>query len=173
VQVRPGQSRSGQTGSECCLSSGDRRVRSVHSKEAGREGSAPTSYIIVTPTPLGQRKAASRQPIVRGCSGVAGVPSPGHAFKRTSREPRRASDLSRAGCGSAQPEKNQVPRETRVSHGKRTGPRRGVPAAKGDQRWQGRVGEQSYAPIVPMKAGNRRASERSGHGIRRREGANR
>src|SRR5262249_22921632 len=83
----------------------------VHSKEAGREGSAPTSYIIVTPTPLGQRKAASRQPIVRGCSGVAGVPSPGHAFKRTSREPRRASDLSRAGCGSAQPEKNQVPRE--------------------------------------------------------------
>src|SRR5215471_19775574 len=83
------------------------------------------------------------------------------------------TDLSRAGCGSARPEANQVPRETRVSHGKRTGPRRGVPVAKGDRRWRGRVGEQSYAPIVPTKAANRRASERSGHGTRRREGANR
>src|SRR5215468_390406 len=53
VQVRSGQSRSGRTGSECCRSSGDRRVRSVHSKEAGREDSAPTSDIIATPTPLG------------------------------------------------------------------------------------------------------------------------
>jgi hypothetical protein len=50
-------------------------------RRAGREVSAPTSYIIATPTPLGQRKAASRQPIVRGCSGVAGVPSPGHAAR--------------------------------------------------------------------------------------------
>ena len=130
-------------------------------------------FIIATPTPLAWRKAASGQPIVRGCSGVAGVPSPGHAFKRTSREPRRAPDLSRAGCGSAQPEKNQVPRETRAFHGKRTDPRRGVPAAKGDRRGQERVGEQSYAPIVPMKAGNRRASDRSGHGTHWREGANR
>jgi len=32
VQVQPGQSRSGQAGSECCHSSGDWRVRSVHSK---------------------------------------------------------------------------------------------------------------------------------------------
>jgi hypothetical protein len=32
VQVQPGQSRSGQAGSECCHSSGDRRVRSVHSE---------------------------------------------------------------------------------------------------------------------------------------------
>jgi NAD(P)-dependent dehydrogenase (short-subunit alcohol dehydrogenase family) len=56
---------------------------------------------------------------------------------------------------------------------KRTDPRRGVPAAKGNQRWQGRVGEQSYEPIVPMKVGNRRASERSGHGTHRRDGASR
>lgn len=146
---------------------------SVHSKEAGREGSAPTSLIIATPTPSRQRKAVSGQPIVRGCTGIAGVSSPGHAFKRTSREPRRAPYLSRTGCGSAQPETNQVPRETRASHGKQTDPRRGVPTAKGDRRWQGRVGEQSYEPIVPTKAANRRASERSGHGTRRREGANR
>jgi hypothetical protein len=52
VKVRPGQSLSRQAGSECCLSPGDWRVRSVHSKEAGREGSAPTSVIIATPTPL-------------------------------------------------------------------------------------------------------------------------
>lgn len=33
--------------------------------------------------------------------------------------------------------------------------------------------QQSYAPIVPMKVGNRRASGRSGHGTHQREGANR
>ena len=32
-----------QTGSQCCHSPGDRWVRSVHSKEAGREDSAPKS----------------------------------------------------------------------------------------------------------------------------------
>jgi hypothetical protein len=32
VQFQPGQSRSGQAGSECCHSSGDWRVRSVHSE---------------------------------------------------------------------------------------------------------------------------------------------
>ena len=32
VQVQPGQSRSGQAGSECCHSPGDWRVRSVHSE---------------------------------------------------------------------------------------------------------------------------------------------
>ena len=44
VKVQPGQSLSRQAGSECCLSPGDWRVRSVHSKEAGREGSAPKSF---------------------------------------------------------------------------------------------------------------------------------
>src|SRR5262249_30327464 len=38
----------------------------------------------------------------------------------------------RTGYGSTQPERNQVPREMRASHGRR----------------QGRVGEQSYEPIV-------------------------
>jgi hypothetical protein len=45
--------------------------------------------------------------------------------------------------------------------------------AKGNRRWQGRVGEQSYDPSVPMKVGNRRASERSGHDTHWRDGANR
>jgi hypothetical protein len=52
---------------------------------------------------------------------------------------------------------NQVPRERRASHGKRTNPRRGVPVAKGDRRRPGRVGEQSYEPILPLKVANRRA----------------
>jgi hypothetical protein len=34
------------------------------------------------------------------------------------------------------------------------------------------VDEQSYEPTVPMKVGNRRASERSGHGTHWREGGN-
>jgi hypothetical protein len=41
-----------QVSSECCHSPGDWWVRSVHSKEAGREDSAPKSYIVATPTPL-------------------------------------------------------------------------------------------------------------------------
>jgi len=32
--------------------------------------------------------------------------------------------------------------------------------------------EQSYDPVVPVKVENRRASERSGHGIHWREGGN-
>ena len=35
-----------QAGSECCHSPGDWWVRSVHSKEAGREGSAPKSVSV-------------------------------------------------------------------------------------------------------------------------------
>jgi hypothetical protein len=54
-------------------------------------------FVIATPTPLAWRKAASGQPFTRGCFGVAGVPSPGHAFKGTPREPRRARYLSRTG----------------------------------------------------------------------------
>ena len=33
-------------------------------------------------------------------------------------------------------------------------------------------GEQAYDPVVPAKVGNRRASERSGHGTHWREGGN-
>jgi hypothetical protein len=47
------------------------------------------------------------------------------------------------------------------------------PVAKGDQRRQLRVDEQSYDPIVPRKVENRRAPAGGGHGIHWREGANR
>jgi len=44
VGVQPGQSRSGQAGSESCHSLGDRWVRSVDSEEAGRVDSAPKAH---------------------------------------------------------------------------------------------------------------------------------
>ncbi len=136
-----------QAGSECCHSSGDWWVRSVHSEEAGREDSAPKSNIVAMPTPLAQRKAASGND--RNCEGrpgIAGVPSSGHVSKRISHKPRRAPHLL------SLREERRPPRQT-----------------GGDR---GRMEEQSYDPVVPMKAENRRASERSGHGIHWREGGN-
>src|ERR1700730_16387970 len=47
-----------QAGSECCHSPGDWWVRSVHSKEAGREDSAPKTRLVAMPTLLTKRKAA-------------------------------------------------------------------------------------------------------------------
>jgi hypothetical protein len=83
-----------QAGSECCHSPGDWWVRSVHSKEAGREGSAPKSHIIAMPTPSQQRKAASGNDRNReGRPGIAGVASSGHVSKGISQEPRRAHHL--------------------------------------------------------------------------------
>jgi hypothetical protein len=41
-----------QAGSESCHSPGNWWVRSVDSKEAGREGSAPKSFLVAMPTPL-------------------------------------------------------------------------------------------------------------------------
>jgi hypothetical protein len=39
-----------------------------------------------------------------------------------------------------------------------------------DRRKRGRMPEQSYNPIVPVKVGNRRAPARGGHGTHGREG---
>ena len=132
MRVQPGQSRSGRAGSECCHSPGNWRVRSVHSEEAGREDSAPKSFVIATPTPLAWRKAASGQPLLRGWPGVAGVPSPGHAFKGISREPRRAPCLCRTmGAGDAQPKINQVLGDEGTPRRKRTNPRRAETCCQG------------------------------------------
>lgn len=138
---------SAQADSECCHSPGDWWVRSVHSKEAGREDSAPKTRLVAMPTLLTRRKAASGRPLLRGRAGVAGVPSSGHASKRIPHEPRESSPSSLA--GAVRP----APRET-------------VGACQ-------RMEEQSYDPVVPMKVGNRRASARSGHGTHWREGGNR
>ena len=89
-ESRPAKA-SEQAGSESCHSSGDWWVRSVDSKEAGREDSAPKSNIVAMPTPSYQRKAASGHD--RNCEGrprIAGVASSGHVSKGISHEPRRA-----------------------------------------------------------------------------------
>jgi hypothetical protein len=81
-----------------------------------------------------------------GRTGIAGVSSSGHAFTGIFREPRRAPHLL------STREVNRLPRET------------------GGRRE--RMAEQSYDPVVPANVGNRRATERSGHGTHRREGGN-
>jgi hypothetical protein len=83
---------------------------------------------------------------MRGRAGVAGVPSSGHASKGIFPGTQESSPISSS------------PWE--------------VPIAKGNRRRPGKMDEQSYDPVVPMKVGNRRASARSGHGTHWREGGN-
>ena len=76
-----------------CHSPGDWRVRSVHSEEAGHEGSAPKSSSCDADA-VSRAEGYIRATInARLFPGVAGVPSPGHVFTETSREPRRAPCL--------------------------------------------------------------------------------
>src|SRR5260370_19981593 len=126
-----------QAGSECCHSPGDWWVRSVHSKEAGREDSAPKSILVAMPTPLALRKAVSGTTAMRGRFGVAGVPSSGHASHGFPRNPGELSISSSYG-------RYRPPRET-----------------GGGRGW---MVEQSYRLIVPMQVGNRRAPATGGHG---------
>lgn len=48
--------------------------QSVHGEKGGREDSAPKTVVVAMPTLLVWRKAASGCTIMRGASGVAGVP---------------------------------------------------------------------------------------------------
>ena len=89
--------------------------RSVHSEKAGREDSAPITVLVAMPTLLVWRKAASGCTVMRGASGIAGVPSPGHAFKEISREPRRAHDLCRmTGVWFTPRQTNRAPEVARI-----------------------------------------------------------
>ena len=89
-------------------------------------------FFIAMPTPLAWRKAASGQPLMRGWPRVAGVPSPGHASKGISREPRRAPCLCRiVGIGPAQSQLDQVPGDEGTPRGKRTNPRRAETCCQG------------------------------------------
>jgi hypothetical protein len=69
--------------------------RSVHSEKAGRECSAPKTLYRCDADAVSLAEGCIRSTDMQGVSGVAGVPSPGHAFKETSREHRRAHDLCR------------------------------------------------------------------------------
>ena len=134
-----------QAGSECCHSPGDWWVRSVHSKEAGREGSAPKTRLVAMPTPLTRRKAASGGPILRGCAGIAGVPSAGHAFKGISQEPRRAPHLLLTMGGTS---------------------RQGKPEATGTD------GRAVLRTRSTCEGGEPQGSTRNGHGTHWKEGGN-
>src|SRR6202041_1521681 len=82
-----------------------------------------------------------QRPLLRGRAGVAGVPSPGHVSKGIAQELTRAPHLL----------PHQEERLCRV--GRYVHPR-------DDRRGHGWKVEQSYDPIVPVKAGNRRASDK-------------
>ena len=81
--------------------------RSVHSEEAGREYSAPKTLYRCDADAVSLAEGCIRNTDMRGVSGVAGVPSPGHAFKETSRERRRTHDLCRNETGVVHPDSNE------------------------------------------------------------------
>jgi hypothetical protein len=129
-------------------------------------------FIVAMPTLLAWRKAVSVRIVDARGHRVAGVYSPGHAFRGASQEPRRALYL--------------FVERVRFTRPKRTRPGAGVstpaPGAKkcstekpddqGRPEESGTGREQSYELMVPMKVGNRRAPARGGHGTHWRDGAN-
>lgn len=173
MQVQPGQSRSGQAGSECCHSPGDWRVRSVHSEKAGREDSAPKSNNIAMPTPFTRWKAASGGPSARGWPGSPESLARGMFSRGFSANPGELPTSPEYGLGYAQPKGTRSPGNEGCPEGSEQTLDEEKPVAKGDRRWQLWVGEQSYEFIVPTKVENRRAPARGGHGIHWREGTNR
>ena len=86
VQIQPDQSRSGQVGSESCLSPGDRRERSVDSKIVGLADSAPKSLVVADAEVF--RIAEGRIWATYNARSLraAGVPSPWHAITWTLQE---------------------------------------------------------------------------------------
>jgi len=129
--------------------------------------------LIVMPTPFSCRKAVSGTPLLRGVSGIAGVASPGHAYKGISREPRRASCFSDSWALVAPNPKTPGLRRARAASARSERPSNGVSCRQGKPEAQARAEEQSYDSIVPVKVENRRAPARGGHDIHWREGMNR
>jgi hypothetical protein len=103
------------------------------------------------PTLLTQRKAVSGSD--RYCEVVLGSPesiAQGMLPKGLSRNPRELPIPFHTERNNFHTGRYATPRDNR--------------------RGRGKVAEQSYNLIVPVKVGNRRASERSGHGTHWREG---
>jgi hypothetical protein len=95
AKLQPGQRRSGQAGSEPCLSPGDWRGRSVGREEAGREGTAPKSFTVADADAVRRAEGRIRTTASARSLGAAGVPSPGHAFTGIPQEPGRPPVSSR------------------------------------------------------------------------------
>jgi hypothetical protein len=172
VKVQPGQSHSRQAGSESCAWPGDRRAK------RRQQGSRPRGFS----SEIVCRRDADAVSLAEGSIqmtdnarlfGVAGVPSPGHAFKWIPREPRRALYLSRTGPWFSPTRMEPGPEgcESRPREANKLSTRR--TRCQGRPEVAGKGSEQSYELIVPAKVGNRRAPERGGHGTHWREGANR
>ena len=66
MRVQPGQSRSGQAGSESCVSPGDWPGRSVDSEKAGREGAAPKSFTVADVDAVSLAEDSIRTTVTRG-----------------------------------------------------------------------------------------------------------
>ena len=77
--------------------------------------------LIVMPTPFSWSEGSIRCTVMRGVAGIAGVASPGHAYKGLSREPRRASCFSVIwASGGAQPKDTWSPEGEGCLREKRT-----------------------------------------------------
>jgi hypothetical protein len=174
VKVQPGQSRSGQAGSECCVASGDRWGEAYTARKRAARVSAPKTFL---------HGGANVVSLTDGCIGTTGIARsgpdrrsacPGQAFKGTPQEPGRALYLlTKPGCGSPQI-KNLAHRWLRMRRlGERMKhPAEEVPGCQGRPEAFGKGREQSYEAILPMKVGNRRAPETGGHGTHWRQGLN-
>jgi hypothetical protein len=156
VRIQPGQRRSGQAGSEPCLSPGDWRGRSVGSEEAGREGAAPKTFAVADVDAVSLAEDSIWMTVMRGhweppeslargtlskgfSRNLGGLPPPPardrHWHRLTAMGPAPAGmDALARGANDASKRRGTAPsRET------------------GD----GRDGlEESYDSIVPGKVGN-------------------
>jgi len=174
VQVRPGQRRSGQAGSECCHSSGDWRVRSVHSEEAGREDSAPKSVLIAMPTPLAWWKAVSGQPIGEVVAGSPESLARGMLTQGLSVNPGELPTPPECGLGYAQPKGTRSPGNEGCPEGSEAGPRRGETCRQGKPEAAATGGRAVLRVHSTDEGGEPQGSRaRGGHGIHWREGTNR
>ncbi len=156
MEFQPGQSRSGQAGSEPCLSPGDWRGRSVGSEEAGREGSAPKTFAVAEVDAVSLAEDCIRTTVTARSLGAAGVPSPGHAFTGIPQEPGRPPVSSRTRTGMARlTATGPAPAGLdALARGTNVHPAEGYRAVKGDRRRPGRAGRRLTTLIVPGKVGN-------------------
>ena len=147
MKAQPGQRRSGQAGSEPCLSSGDWRGRSVGSEEAGREDAAPKSFTVADADAVSLAEGSIRTTATARSLGAAGVPSPGHAFTRIPQEPGRPPVSSRETGMARLTAKGPAPagRDAPAS-GNEQASSGEVPGRRGGPETAGMGREESYDP---------------------------
>ncbi len=90
MKVQPGQSRSGQAGSEPCLSPGDWWGSKRRQRGCGPRGFSSEIFVVAEAEAVSLSEGSIRRTVTARSSGAAGVPSPGHAFKGF---PRNLGDL--------------------------------------------------------------------------------